>query len=482
MPIWSLTKERVEKLLKQIRDMEAEIDTLITLTREDLWLRDLDAFINEWRIQLDEEAKLQKKVANMGRRASSKLKIDAKGPARRRKAQGEDPDDSDFGNIALTKKPAVAKRVQSKVGLLSHLSPLAKPKSATSAKAKKEGATAVPKKPEEALRPKKPSDDVWKTLDGASDSEAAVAPIFQKAKAAAQVKKPIKLESDNKDEEIVRPSNVRKPRAAAKKAPTYDLSDSDSNGDDLLFDVGNMVKGIENTSTDQTSSARPLFSTSMSRPGSSAGLPKKSNSSLKQAMDLDGDDTDYSKLAPPAVKNKGLAVKAKDMVLSDDDVFDDTNDDSFLAKAPSPPPRASRAPKAVVSKTAPKPRAPAAAAKKTSQTTLQPSKKPTLSPAAKAYAAKRARNAAVMLDDDDDEVDKVANEIMNEGDSSIVGDVDPIDDDDDDDELVVRRPARRAAAAKAVEKGKKVWGGGTSDEDEDNDDAESDGFDEDDSE
>lgn len=106
MAIWSLTKERVEKLSKQIGDKEAEIDKTIKLTREDLWNSDLDAFVNEWRFQLDDEDKLRKKASKMGRRASNKLKFGAKGPpARKRKAQGEDPDDSDFGGQALVRKP-----------------------------------------------------------------------------------------------------------------------------------------------------------------------------------------------------------------------------------------------------------------------------------------------------------------------------------------------------------------------------------------
>ena len=106
MPIWSLTKERVEKLSKQIGDKEAEIDELIKLTKEDLWNSDLDAFINEWRFQIEDEERMRKKASSMGRRASNKLKFGAKGPpARKRKAQGEDPDDSDFGAQALARKP-----------------------------------------------------------------------------------------------------------------------------------------------------------------------------------------------------------------------------------------------------------------------------------------------------------------------------------------------------------------------------------------
>ena len=60
MPIWSLTRERIDKLLKQVGDKELEIDTLIKLTKEDLWTKDLDEFLAEWRFQLDDEAKRQK--------------------------------------------------------------------------------------------------------------------------------------------------------------------------------------------------------------------------------------------------------------------------------------------------------------------------------------------------------------------------------------------------------------------------------------
>lgn len=539
MPIWSLTKERIEKLLKQIGDKEAEIDTLIKLTKEDLWNRDLDAFINEWRFQLEDEAKTRKKAAQMGRRASSKLKVGAKGPAaRKRKAQGEDPDDSDFGNFAVAKKPAVVKRAQPKVGLLSHLSPLAKPK-ATASKvktqgllshlsplAKPEAATsktntqrekAVSKKSDdvqlsknasdEDQPPQQSSDDIGMTLDGTAQSktEAAVAPIFQKAKAAAGTKRPApakKVESDDEDEEIVRPAISRRPRAAAKKVPTYNLSDSDSNGDDLLFDVGKMVKGIDNAPADQSSNSRPLFSASMSRPGSSAGLTKKSSSSTRQPMDVDGDDTDYSKLAPPQASKRGTSVTARSIVVSDDDMDDmddkDDEDDDFRARVPSPPPKASKAPrapkataaKAIIAKpTAPKvieskitvskpakAKAPGAAAVKKTVQSLQEPKKMPLSPAAKAYAAKKAKNAARVLDDDedDDEVENIANEIMDGGEGSVASDAD-----DDDDDLVVRRPARRAAAQAAV-KGKKGWGLESEDDDEEEDESED--FEEDDSE
>jgi DNA topoisomerase-2 len=54
MPLWSLTQERVEKLLRQIGDKEMEVDILMKKSKEDLWKHDLGEFIAEWRLQLEE--------------------------------------------------------------------------------------------------------------------------------------------------------------------------------------------------------------------------------------------------------------------------------------------------------------------------------------------------------------------------------------------------------------------------------------------
>lgn len=469
MAIWSLTQERVEKLVKQIGDKEIEIDTLIKLTIQDIWKRDLDDFINEWRFQLEDEAKRQKKVANMGRRASNKLRIGASGPTgRKRKAKGEDSDDSDFGGAAPARKAAPAKKVP-KTTLLSDLKPVAEPpKSKTTTKPSKAAPKVVSKKAD--TQPKSEPKDVWMNVDGDSD-DVAMAPIFKKAKAAASAKPappvdgPKDDDEDSADEEIVRPAASRPGRRAATKPVAYTLDDSDdSNGDGVIFDVGKMVKGIGNTSQASTTTARPLFSASMSRPGSSAGLPKKSNGLTRQATDLDAemDDTDYAMLAPPPTDKK--AVTARETVISDDSMDDDA--DPFIELPSKKVAPAKKATAAATKKTVPAPKpaapkkaaAPAAAAKKTSQPkTLAEPKKLPLSPAAKAYAAKqqKARAQKVVLDDsDEDEVEKVANELLD-------------DDDDDDEEPIVgqRRPARRAAVA-AVGKTRDVWG---SDGDEDGD-------------
>ncbi|KAL8996081.1 MAG: hypothetical protein Q9169_004320 [Polycauliona sp. 2 TL-2023] len=481
MPLWSLTKERVEKLKKQIGDRELEIDELVKKSREDLWKADLDEFINEWRFQLEDEERRRKKVANMGRRASRKLRIGAAGPtARKRKANGNGSDDDDFGVSKASKKTALVKQPKPKSTLLSE--PLAKASQPKPRGPKPKA--AAPKVAPEVKPDTKPTDDIWMNLDD-SPPEASVAPIFQKAKAAAApfkaaaAKKAMSEDEDDDDdeEEVVRKPVARQARAAATKPISYGLdSESDDNGDDLLFDVGKMVKGINGSSTEST--GRPLFSTtsSHSRPSSSHGLPKKAASRPEAIFD-GADDTDYSKLAPPTTK-KGSSLTAKHTVLSDEE---DDSFDAMMDHAAATKPTAASKPKAKpavpkVSKPAVIPKAKATNTKAAKNAALAasaappPIKKMPLSPAAKAYAAKQAKKSKVLEDsDEEDEVEKVANEIMS-------------DDDDDEDVGVTasRRPARRAAAATTVKKAWVVESGSEEEEEEEEESAMFEGEDSDD--
>lgn len=440
MPIWSLTKERVEKLLKQVGDKEIEIDTLIKLTKEDLWTKDLDDFLAEWRFEIDDEAKRQKKVARMDRRGSKKLNI-AGGVAGRKRKNDSDDDDFDIAPVKA-KKTAVPKKEVG--GLLSYMMPETKTK--TSPKAKSKAPTATQKAAKIALdlisapTKEEDKDDVWMNLDESGlDVPNVTKPKAAPLKAAPPVKKaepaPEKVDSDDDeeeaDEEIVRPTAGRRPRGAAAKPVSYNLDGSDSDGDGMLFDVGKMVKGID-TASAPADKSRPLFSVSMSRPGSSSGLPKKSAAS-KPAIDPDSDDTNYSKLAPPTTK-KGPVATARKTILSDDD--EDSLDDIIAA-----PPKASKPASKAAAKPGPKVKAPA---KKPTKAAAPPKKVP-LSPAAKAYAAKKvkAEKAALKANSpSEDELEGLANEIM--------------DDDDNDDEEdagpAIRRPARRAASAAPTKK------------------------------
>lgn len=456
MAIWSLTQERVEKLQRQIGEKEAEVDALQKLTPKDLWIRDLDEFVEEWNLQLDDEAKRKKKIAGMSRRVSNKLGgIGAsKGGKRKKKRAGLDSDSDEFSDYGPAKKKAKPKTG----GLLSYLKkdpdepkqpevskPAAKP-----AATKQSGMLSYLKKSPPA------EDDTMDVDDLAPAASASTAVASKRGRPAASkpAKKatsvPVDSESDsdvfaavakettkNKPAETV--PKGRTARGAAKKATNYAVDkDSDSDGlSDDDFDVSMMVKTIGANGND-----RPLFSAPAARPSSTIGTGSKPNSrstAPKPALILDDDDmdeTNYEALAQGSPEKRTFDA-GMDSDISDDDLLL-----SVKKKAPI---------KAIPKvKAMPKPKVAAAssvAAKKTTQ----------LSPAAKAYAARwktkesapKATKKPIAIDSDDDEdelmeddADKLANDILS---------------DDEDDMPVAKskakpaaaRPGRRAAAKPA---------------------------------
>lgn len=492
MAIWSLTQERVEKLRKQIGDKEEEIDTLIKLSPKDIWNVDLDAFVEEWNTQLDEEAKRKKKIAGITRRASKKLGIDGgKGKKKKRKMGDSDSDDdsgSDFGPVKKKAKPKTTG------GLLSYLrqdsEPVKKPSATDALKSSSAFGTAAPK--QGTLLSHLVKKESTPQLDGASDDNAAapeparvpapVAGVKRGRKPGTKVVKKapvIDIDDDDsdvfaavaKDLEKKKPAEtVTAPRAgrpaATKKAPTYNFGDdldSDSDGDDL-GDISMMVKTIGAGSKNvpllkATSTARPR-SNGSARAAAATGAAKVSKKN--SPIDSD-DDTNYEGLMPTPSPRKPAPRTVNDTIMSSD------SDNSELQVSKPVPTKAAPKPKAAVSKLVPKPKVPSAV----------PAPKATvLSPAAKAYAAKlakasggpakpapKAKKPAKVVSDDEIEDDTIMNELLS-------------DDDEPTPKPAARapaaRPGRRAAAAPA----KYV----VSDDDEDEDDASEPSFDDDDSE
>jgi DNA topoisomerase-2 len=460
MAIWSLTQERVEKLMTQIGDKEDEIDALIKLTPKDLWNIDLEAFVEEWNLQLVEEADRAKKIQRMGRRASHKLGIGASkgGKAKKKRKMGSDSDDdsgsdSDFGPVK--KKPKAKKE-----GLLSYLReadvPSKEPSPAIPAKSTF-GSTAPQKSTQTNLLShlkadvKKESPPQTDGLSSPAEPEPAAKPRGRPA--AAKKAAPV-ISDDEEDEsdvfavvakeEAKKPAaapktNGRAPRAAAAKPVSKYSVDTDSDDDDDLGDVSTMVKSIGGTTN-----GVPLFKTS-TRPGSSSGMPKVPKKASPSVIDIDeGDTTNYEALMPVASPRKPAPRNVNDTMLSD------SEDDFSLVKPKPAAPKLSK----VTAKAKPVPKAKVSAATVTKKSTA-------LSPAAKAYAKRLEKDEpvgaskpkpapakkpkAIDSDEEMDDADTLANEILS--------------DDDDDDEPTPKpkaasrapaaRPGRRAAAKPA---------------------------------
>ncbi|KAL2817993.1 DNA topoisomerase, partial [Aspergillus cavernicola] len=439
MAIWSLTQERVEKLRRQIGDKEVEIDALIKLSKEDIWLRDLDDFITEWRFQLQDTERRRRNYEKMGRRTSTKLATSgrAAGGKKRKAARDDDSADEDFA-APKAKKTTAKKAAEPKGGIMGFLNKSSKPVAAarvTEIDSDDEFDLEVMPKKSRApakISPKPKDEDEDIDMENSDDEiipkKSRAAPKASKPKAAAAPKKgraPAVAKSKPKDDdsdvlddddfmEITKAEAAKTApqtgRASRKPTTKYALSDSDSDDfDDLLGDVGKMVKGIGGAPGGSTSDSRQLFS-ELSQPGSSTGLPTSSKAS-KFSNEFDADETDYSKLIPQNSPRRSLQVKPKDVKVSDDVELEDDEEPVKPTKGRATAKSKAAAPKATASKSRGRPKKDAVATTAASASLKQT----TLSPAAKAYASKQAKTAnkkKTLVDDSDDDIDAMANDIL----------------------------------------------------------------------
>jgi DNA topoisomerase-2 len=458
MPIWSLTMERIDRIKKQIGDKEAEINELIKLTPKDIWNKDLDDFLEEWNTQLADEAQRKKRFRAGGRRASAKLGIGAG----KKKKQRRDSDDSDF-EVSKKKSSALSTiqdRVKNKKGLASFFYNDAPSKAVLEDRptAPKPGVTLSSMA---ASKVQPVADDIdfmdieefdaKPRAEQGHDSEVVAvkkkgrtAGIKNKPKAAPSKLKPVDSDSEDDpfvaaaEEAPVKKSTAPARAARAKATSKYVVNESDSDfDDDKLGDLSMMIKPLGQSTA---ATGRTLF-TEPTRPGSSHGLTnQKTKSKSKSPIDSDNgiDDTDYHALVQSSPRRPAARTLNEAIDLSDDD-----DDFGVPVREPTAAPKT----KATTSKiaaakvTTSKPVIKKVASKKAA--TAAPAKIMPLSPAAKVYAAKKAKVTAtlnatskkkVVESDDNEEMDDIANDILS--------------DEEMEDEAPIARPSRRAVASK----------------------------------
>ncbi|KAH7165520.1 DNA topoisomerase [Dactylonectria macrodidyma] len=388
MPIWSLTAERLEKLKDAIARKKVEHDELLALNEKDLWCNDLDVFMAEWDNQLALAAEIKTNIRRMGRRVSKKI-----GAGRGRKVKDEDeyePEKKARG------RPKAAAKVAAKPAAV-------KVETKSSERfAQMFGAKSKVKEEKDS--------DVVELSDNFTDDDFA----------ALGRGKPTARASQSQAEETEAAVPVRTKRAAASKARNIIDDDSESDDDQMLGDVGALVKGIDKPAGESSSGRLSLYA--MNRPdsshgnGSSGGLPKPKTKSAK-SFDFDSpDDTNYEMLAKSS-PHKTATRDHVDSFLSDDEpvasaakpaVPKATSLSSSVAglasvKKPRGRPAGTKNKAKDDTKAEPKPKAAAKNAPKSKVTAA--SKASTLSPAAKAYAARKAVKKTVLDDDSDEEME-----------------------------------------------------------------------------
>lgn len=104
LPIWSLTRERYEKLLQQKANKEDELTELLKLTAKDLWSKDLDDFLVAWRQFLkDDEIKRTTLIAPKKGRGKKRAAVDdddwSSGPKSKKKKNADSKFDNRKGDL-----------------------------------------------------------------------------------------------------------------------------------------------------------------------------------------------------------------------------------------------------------------------------------------------------------------------------------------------------------------------------------------------
>ncbi|KAF5110465.1 hypothetical protein DV453_000825 [Geotrichum candidum] len=102
MSILSLTKERYERLLRERGVKEEELNILLKKTPKDLWIEDLDDFLDAWETFETEDTERRESVVASRKKGGKK---------RARKAASDDEFDGDFTTTKKKKKAAAPKKI-----------------------------------------------------------------------------------------------------------------------------------------------------------------------------------------------------------------------------------------------------------------------------------------------------------------------------------------------------------------------------------
>ena len=252
MAIYNLTKEKVEKLLRERDGKEAEINQLLLRTPQNLWDEDLARFEEAWLEMLaeDERRRLDVGTARKGKGAAAAKKGAKSGAAARRvlKKGSDDEMDvdedsgDDFKPAAATKKRAPAAKKPSPKKRVAELDDddMAALMETTKPKTKAKASDAPP-----PTKKAKATDAEPIFLGSDDDDDAKLAPIFKKASGASKTtskpkpaSKPASKASSSgsgknkafslsdSEDDMILPAKTA--RAGSKKAAAKDKDDSDA--------------------------------------------------------------------------------------------------------------------------------------------------------------------------------------------------------------------------------------------------------------
>ncbi|SCV05485.1 LANO_0H08526g1_1 [Lachancea nothofagi CBS 11611] len=169
MKIWSLTKEKYERLLQQKQEREVELEALLRLSAKDLWNQDLDAFSKAYEAFMERDEVVRSSV-------TPDASVKQKGKRKRGKKDDDDYDPSKKKKSKTTKTSSAAK-VKAEdpefEAVLIEQKALEKPKRATKVKDEKqptlEGLLSKPKGKDAGLK----SEAISRSVSGSATPPAS---------------------------------------------------------------------------------------------------------------------------------------------------------------------------------------------------------------------------------------------------------------------------------------------------------------------
>ncbi|RPA80032.1 type II DNA topoisomerase [Ascobolus immersus RN42] len=343
MALWSLTKERVEKLNQAVNAANEEMEILLKKSPKDLWRADLRDFQEAWKAQCQEWEENAKDEAKTGKKGKKSGKLNRAPGEKNTKKKKDDDDDFEV-----------------------------KPKKRAPAKPK---AGAEPQKGQAKI------ETLFQKAAAKNEPEkepTKIAPIFQKVARAAATKKKKIVELSDEDEEMAdlddilndddddelddpvevsSPKIAPKPKPAPKKSKLEEILSDLDDDDDLPIPKQSekakpkpRAKAAAAATASQPEKKKSLFDISdsdddiFSAPVSKPA-PKPISEEVSLLLSSDSEAEPAAKPAKKAAAKPKPAAKKKSatqMLLDDDEEEDDDRD---ARPPPAPKARARAAPK-----------------------------------------------------------------------------------------------------------------------------------------
>jgi len=285
MPLWNLTMEKVQQLIKKREAKQKELQELIDTPVKSLWERDLDAFETAYDVwAADEEALASQVIRPKKKRATKK----------RKQESDDDSEGEDYGKKSkVTKRPAIAKEPAKPKAETTKVTE--KPKVDTTKTEKTKEKEPTDKwmsdllKPKETTKPTKEKDT--KPMD--IEKPKVDSTTTEKSKEKETTKETSKPKSGTLDRFILKPTAHHSPTAESKttKSTASKSSKESSKSKSILSDVSDSEPEVI------------AITKSLGKKDSDKPEPKK-----KEVISLDKEETTKSKRKPAAKK----AAKSKD--------------------------------------------------------------------------------------------------------------------------------------------------------------------------